>query len=68
MDDRAGRLKGQFLCRPGIPEILRVKRELVFHFDLIERGASERTTVCVQIGACELGAEYSPGIVAGARS
>lgn len=38
-----------------------VKHELVFHFDLVKRGTSERTIVCVQNGAYESGSEYPPG-------
>jgi len=31
--------------------LFNVKHELVFHFDLVKRGTSERTTVCVRNGA-----------------
>jgi hypothetical protein len=40
------------------------KHEILLHFDLVKRGTSDRTTVCIQNGAYESGAEYSPGIVA----
>lgn len=41
-----------------------VAHDPVFRFDLTKRGTSERTIVCVNNGAYESGAEYSPGVAA----
>jgi hypothetical protein len=49
----------------GNVRLVNANHELVFHFDLMKRGTSERTTVCVQNGAyVSGGGEVSPELAA----